>query len=648
MRYWLHRITGGENADPYARPLLDKGYLSIGWMGLSNEKNKESIIKNGWAAVNTIMKDYGWELGRSRYCLSRFVSEMKKGDIVIVPAPGRFSIYEVADDIVYSNESIDPELYTDVNGILASQKEEDGYYTFINNQGKEIDLGFYRRVNPKILNLSRYNGIDQALYSKMKTLMTNIEITNVGYAIDKLLNKTNQETDLKITPLICNTNELLSMRLCIPIYQRPYVWTTDNVELMLSDIKKSMDQGKENYRLGSVILHKNNIVDGQQRISTLYLVRKALRDMLDVSYQDNCDLKYNHVFSFEHLRENYLYIKTWLSKQSNIKAFHEYLDQHCEYVVIQITGKDSLAMAFKLFDSQNGRGKPLEAYNLLKAFHLRAMDFMPTEVKIKCDRTWEQATRYSSTPNATSTYDILKHLFDEQLYRPRVWSRNKVAWGFSKKQIGEFKGMLIDKFNNPKFPFQNQQLLLYMTEKFYQGFLSGTMPTCSRFSDNDDSNINPFTSISQPIVNGKDFFVYVQTYTELYKRLFIELDTYQLRDFKTFYKKYCLGYDGHWRRGDNYVREMYKSIVLFMFDKFGEEILNKYFKILYLLTYVVRRVNSKVFYQTVAKHPQELFSLLFNAKTEFELKKLNDKIQWDIKGGYDFPLYEEVLNQIKM
>ena len=136
MKYWLHRITGGEHAKAYVRPLLEKGFLSIGWKGLSNEKNKKLIQHNGWQAVNDIMYEYGWELGRSRYCLSRFICEMKKGDIVIVPFPSCFSIYEIEDDIVYSNESLDKELFLDVNGLLASRKEADGYYTFIHLQKK--------------------------------------------------------------------------------------------------------------------------------------------------------------------------------------------------------------------------------------------------------------------------------------------------------------------------------------------------------------------------------------------------------------------------------------------------------------------------------------------------------------------------------
>ena len=660
MKYWLHRITGGEQAHPYTQPLLDQGFLSIGWKGVSNEENKVLIQEKGIEAVDDILRKYEWELNRNRHCLARFIFEMKEGDIVVVPSPGHFSIYTVVDNIVFSNESLDPNFFVDYNGIQASKKESDGYYSFINNQGEEVDLGFYRRVNPLVTDLSRYDGIDAKLYSKLRTLMTNIDISDVGFIINKFVNKGENDhvansleseqtknESLSIVPEIHTILELLEMNLSIPNYQRPYVWDVENVEQLLNDINLSMEQSKESYRLGSIIFYENQIVDGQQRLTTLALIKYALQRIKEKNFVIKCNLTYNHSLSFEHIKKNFVFIKDWLQKNPNKNAFEDYLDNHCVCSVLKISGKDGMSMAFKLFDSQNGRGKPLEPYNLLKAFHLRAMDSQPTNEKILCDRLWEQATRYNRT-NEIQTYDILKHLFEEQLYRSRVWSRNKSAWNFSKKRIGEFKGMSIDKYHSPLYPFQNHQLLLYMTEKFYLGFLAETMPTQSRFIDNDDTNINSFTQLTQPIVNGKDFFEYIRTYVEIYKRLFIELDTYQLREFKTFYKKHCLEYDGHWRTGDNYVREMYKSIVMCLFDKFGENVLNKYYKILYLLTYIVRRKNERVFYQTVAKHPQELFAIIHNSKSEYDLKVFDKMIIFDVKDGYkEFKEYEIVVEELK-
>ena len=213
--------------------------------------------------------------------------------------------------------------------------------------------------------------------------------------------------------------------------------------------------------------------------------------------------------------------------------------------------------------------------------------------------------------------------------------------------------MYIDKTHGPKYAFQNRQMLMYMTEKFYNAFLMDTMSVKSRFNDNDGSEINPFTSVSQPIVNGKDFFEYIRTYTEIYKKMFLELDSYQLKEFKDFYKEYCLGYDGHWRTGDNYVREMYKSIVMYLFDKFGEDVLNRYYEKLYLLCYYLRRSKQKVYYQTVAEYPQKFFTIINNAKSESDLKALDLALQINVRDGFvdkegmnKFPQYEKVVERL--
>ena len=85
-----------------------------------------------------------------------------------------------------------------------------------------------------------------------------------------------------------------------------------------------------------------------------------------------------------------------------------------------------------------------------------------------------------------------------------------------------------------------------------------------------------------------------------------------------------------------------------LFDKFGEEVLNKYYRVLYLLTYIVRRINEKVFYQTVAKYPQELFAIIYNAKSEYDLKALENMITYEVIGGYtSFKEYEKVVEELK-
>ena len=450
-------------------------------------------------------------------------------------------------------------------------------------------------------------------------------------------------------------------RLQIPTYQRPYRWEEKNVRQLLEDILASKNAGKKNYRIGSVILFSNKeknvleIVDGQQRLTTIFIFLKCWNnknkdsDSEDDKENYDCPLEFGSE-SFDKIRDNYKFICEWIEEnvKSDLNAFVKYVLDNCEFVKIVVF---DITEAFQMFDSQNGRGKELEAYNLLKAYHIRAMEHDSREEKIKCDKRWEEATQYDPTPKIKDdpNIDILKQLFDEQLYRSRIWSRQMKAEEFSKTKIEEFKGFTIDKNHPAQFPYQNPQLLQYLTSKFYDTILSGTAATKNRFEYGDNEHINPFVNINQQIVNGKDFFDYVETYVEIYKQMFINIGTYQLSEFKDFYYTHCLNYcwgektydlikeerknsedkdvfKPKWpasRTGDTYLREAYKSIVFVLFDKFGEKGLNKYYKQLYRIIYANRLTKSQVKYSFVSELPSEYFKIISNAKDLADLSEFD-------------------------
>jgi len=247
-----------------------------------------------------------------------------------------------------------------------------------------------------------------------------------------------------IEACIKKVDKVLENELNIPEYQRPYRWTEANVRQLLYDVHESWKLGKNSYRIGSIILHteKNNllnIVDGQQRLTTILLVLAALGSSVGKDLRSK--LKYNHIDSKNAISKNKIFIDKWINENIQIEKddFCKYLTQYCEFVEIKV---QDLSEAFQMFDSQNGRGKELEAYNLLKAYHIRAMESNTFDEKIYCDRNWENATRFLNNPkNQTDVFDILKQLFNEQLYRTRLWSRKDVAWNFDKKKISEFKGI---------------------------------------------------------------------------------------------------------------------------------------------------------------------------------------------------------------
>lgn len=85
----------------------------------------------------------------------------------------------------------------------------------------------------------------------------------------------------EINASIVKVKDVLKENLRIPEYQRPYRWDTENVRQLLEDILTSKTFGKKQYRIGSVILHDNSLdntldlVDGQQRVTTIFLIKKA-------------------------------------------------------------------------------------------------------------------------------------------------------------------------------------------------------------------------------------------------------------------------------------------------------------------------------------------------------------------------------------
>lgn len=87
--------------------------------------------------------------------------------------------------------------------------------------------------------------------------------------------------------------EIFNMWYCIPDYQRAYVWDTDQVRDLLDDTISAYRENKEaQYFLGSMVLKineksENNVsyteyelLDGQQRITTVFLILACMRDML--------------------------------------------------------------------------------------------------------------------------------------------------------------------------------------------------------------------------------------------------------------------------------------------------------------------------------------------------------------------------------
>lgn len=72
----------------------------------------------------------------------------------------------------------------------------------------------------------------------------------------------------------------------VPRYQRPYSWTRENVDDLWTDAVDDNDGG--DYFIGSMVVHPKQgskdtvaVIDGQQRLTTLLMVLRAVREVAD-------------------------------------------------------------------------------------------------------------------------------------------------------------------------------------------------------------------------------------------------------------------------------------------------------------------------------------------------------------------------------
>ena len=67
----------------------------------------------------------------------------------------------------------------------------------------------------------------------------------------------------------------------IPIYQRNYAWEKDEIAALVRDVWDACEKKNDVYYIGTLVTYEqgNNIfevIDGQQRLTTLFLILRAL------------------------------------------------------------------------------------------------------------------------------------------------------------------------------------------------------------------------------------------------------------------------------------------------------------------------------------------------------------------------------------
>lgn len=199
----------------------------------------------------------------------------------------------------------------------------------------------------------------------------------------------------------------------VPSYQRPYSWDKSNTEQLIEDIYSSFCQENEEYFIGTLIcIHRDDytyeIVDGQQRLTTLSLIFAKMKDLISCNkrakenlqkrvlpiddFSDKpqeprlkvrskeYDLYYNYILqgnsSFlpesptstqKLFIENFKTIEEYLlSKADNETVLCNLARYILERVYVVFVQTDNFTSSFRLFNVLNTRGMPLAGSDLIK------------------------------------------------------------------------------------------------------------------------------------------------------------------------------------------------------------------------------------------------------------------------------------------
>jgi len=409
---------------------------------------------------------------------------------------------------------------------------------------------------------------------------------------------------------IFKIKDLLNINnLNIPEYQRPYKWTLKNVNQLIDDILRFKD--KKAYRLGTVVLHKDNnklnIVDGQQRVTTLVLLFKAIQENEELfkkfksEYDKESKSKYeipnlkfpNHI-SMKNIKNNY----QELQKRVKEKEFDEdivyFILEKCEVVYVEL---DDITEAFQFFDSQNARGKDLAPHDLLKAYHLREVQDISENEKALLVKQWEELDEDGK----------LASLFNNYLFRIRNWSRGKSARYFTKNDVDIFKGISIHKNSKEIYPYA---LLYQMANVFVDDYNEHSARRV------DLNNIPYPFSLDLPVLNGKRFFEMITHYHNRIKKIKDKRDNEIINLLNE--------YEGRHRTGDKYVRLLFECALIYYIDKFGEKEIDKVMNKLFIWAYTLRLELQAVRLASVDNRALEtdVFKTIKDANTHHDVVNL--------------------------
>jgi len=408
--------------------------------------------------------------------------------------------------------------------------------------------------------------------------------------------------------------------IAIDSYQRPYVWDTHKLEQLIEDLREFYKPGTQDlsYYMGSILLHENKedkklyIIDGQQRLTSLCILYQVIHGSLP----NNQELNYHSPKSVNNISSAYQYFLSQLKNYSFDTLFEDII-----FTVIKVDSQD---LAFTFFDTQNNRGVPLEATDLLKAYHLRAIDGNEERIHLQklCAQRWEGIQGQKKILGSGS--DFAPILFHQFLWRARNWKGKIIEQEKFDDVLDEFqKASIKEEYNDT--------ITLYASRSNKWGSQLTLLPEDDYSIRPDAVRLSHFAAdlpfaIRQPISRGIGFFLYAQKYADLIQRLLNEeIADNEIKQYRELYQAIYL-------KVSVYLRELFLLASAMYMDQFGTYRLHEFALWLDYVLGAIRVEKSYIFRQApivfLRDHKRNLLDVIAGS---FRAEEVIDYLKKDVK-----------------
>ena len=254
------------------------------------------------------------------------------------------------------------------------------------------------------------------------------------------------------THISLSVNRLLNEdTYAIPLYQRNFAWTYDEIEQLLNDVADAFQENRDNYYIGTLVVNKEKdifkIIDGQQRTTALNLIALALKHEFGFDRLKAVNLKFparkksneniQYLFTKQEISEDdeneltrgYGYAKDALKKVLEERRIdsQSFVDYLFENVIIfrSILPEDlDLNLYFERF---NSRGEQLEAHEILKA-QMMAKFGTDQEMAQKFARIWDACAEFDKP--VASQFKMRRKRADDFQERERIFGWHFTNYSF--------------------------------------------------------------------------------------------------------------------------------------------------------------------------------------------------------------------------